>query len=270
MIGPEALTELAQGGFRPKEPCALITFDDAYRDNIDLALPILRDLRVPAAFFVPTGFLDRPRLTWWDHIAYVIKTTRLSRFVLDVPGRVEIDREAMTIPEGIAAVVGPYLTADPSAEALYLAHLDDRAEVEVATDTMGRSLFATWDDIRSLADSGMIVGSHTTDHLNLARQSESDQTAALGESRRRLERELGREVDTLAYPYGTSGDFTPATQRIARDAGYRVAFSTAPSVNRPGTTHAMDVHRFFVGEAATPTLFRARMGLAMAFGKSIL
>ena len=90
------------------------------------------------------------------------------------------------------------------------------------------------------------------------------------DSRRTLERELGREVDTLAYPYGGPGDFTAATGHIAREAGYRVAFSIGPVVNRPGTTDALDVQRLLVGSADTPVLFRARMALATAFGKSIL
>ena len=53
----------------------LITFDDGYRDNFDLAVPILRERGIPATFFLPTAFLDSPRLPWWDHVAYVIKQT---------------------------------------------------------------------------------------------------------------------------------------------------------------------------------------------------
>ena len=270
MIGPDGLEELTEGGFRPAEPSALITFDDAYRDNVDLALPILRELGVPAAFFVATGFLDRPRLAWWDHVAFAIKTTKVARLVLDAPEPLTIDLKACSRAEAIEAVVGPFLRSDPSHEAELLAHLDDRAEVAVDAETLGRAVFANWDQVRALADAGMIVGSHTRDHLNLARQTEADQTAALVDSRRTLERELGREVTTLAYPYGSAGDFTAATQRIAREAGYRVAFSTTATINRPGATDALDVHRIFVGSSHTPALFRARVALATAFGKPIL
>src|SRR5262249_47238147 len=60
----QILDSLARGSFA--DPTALITFDDGYRDNHDVAFPILRDLGVPACFFVVTGFLDAPRLPWWD------------------------------------------------------------------------------------------------------------------------------------------------------------------------------------------------------------
>ena len=39
-----------------------ITFDDGYRDNHDIALPILLQLGLPATFFVATGFLDGGRM----------------------------------------------------------------------------------------------------------------------------------------------------------------------------------------------------------------
>jgi len=39
-----------------------ITFDDGYRDNATEALPVLQHHRVPATFFVSTGFLDGGRM----------------------------------------------------------------------------------------------------------------------------------------------------------------------------------------------------------------
>jgi peptidoglycan/xylan/chitin deacetylase (PgdA/CDA1 family) len=39
----------------------LLTFDDGYRDNLENALPILREHGYPAVLFVPIGFLDDAR-----------------------------------------------------------------------------------------------------------------------------------------------------------------------------------------------------------------
>ncbi len=62
-----------------REPAALVTFDDGYRDNFEIAAPILRDRGVPATFFLPTAFLESPRLPWWDEVACIIKQTRAAR-----------------------------------------------------------------------------------------------------------------------------------------------------------------------------------------------
>jgi peptidoglycan/xylan/chitin deacetylase (PgdA/CDA1 family) len=43
-----------------------ITFDDGYLDNIEVAAPILRKYRLPATFFVTTGFIGSKRVPFWD------------------------------------------------------------------------------------------------------------------------------------------------------------------------------------------------------------
>lgn len=43
-----------------------ITFDDGYRDNIEVAAPILKRLGLPATFFVTTGFIASETIPFWD------------------------------------------------------------------------------------------------------------------------------------------------------------------------------------------------------------
>lgn len=44
----------------------VITFDDGYLDNYEVAAPILKQLNLPATFFIATDFIESNRVTWWD------------------------------------------------------------------------------------------------------------------------------------------------------------------------------------------------------------
>jgi len=52
-----------------------VTFDDGYRDNFTAALPVLRQHGVKATFFVTTSFLDGRGASWWDEIAWMLRSS---------------------------------------------------------------------------------------------------------------------------------------------------------------------------------------------------
>ena len=44
---------------------AVLTFDDGYRDNVSVALPILERHNAPFMVYVPTGAPTRSMQSWW-------------------------------------------------------------------------------------------------------------------------------------------------------------------------------------------------------------
>lgn len=78
-----------------------------------------------------------------------------------------------------------------------------------------------WEALRALAERGVEIGSHTLSHAHLTEVSASELERELGDSRDRLEAELGRRCRFLAYPYG---EHDGRTQQAARAAGYEAAF----------------------------------------------
>lgn len=264
-----ALDEAAE---RPevREPSALVTFDDGYRDNFDAAWPVLSALGVPATFFLPTDFLERPRLPWWDHAAYVIGRTGRGRFTLDWPEPLTIEPGPGDRSGAVERVIRLYLDGKVPDEARFRAHLEDRAGVAVDEAGLGRELFLSWDQVRRLVEGGMAVGSHAHGHPRLSALPEDAQRAELVTSKRLLEERTGREVRALAYPFGWEGTYTALTERLAREAGYRLAFTAREGVNRPGSLDPFALRRLAVGSADSPALFRARAALQTAFGGSFL
>jgi peptidoglycan/xylan/chitin deacetylase (PgdA/CDA1 family) len=274
VLALDALADLAARQFRVDEPTAVVTFDDGYRDNIEVALPILRSHGVPATFFLPTRFLQAPMLPWWDHVAYVINHCRMSVLRIDLPVSmaVELDPGAGPQTAAIARVVRACLDHHVEGDPEFRAHLEARAGVTVDEAALGRDLFMTWDQARALvaAGAGMSVGSHAHSHRKLARLPEEEQRFELTESKRILEAELKTEIRALAYPYGWPGAFDETTLRLAREVGYGLAFSSVEGVNRPAATDAFAIARLGVGFADSPVLLRARLALYSALGRSLV
>lgn len=59
---PYRLSELLSCGGQYPEQGFIITFDDGYRDNLELALPVLQRLKVPAAIFLVSEWIERASL----------------------------------------------------------------------------------------------------------------------------------------------------------------------------------------------------------------
>jgi peptidoglycan/xylan/chitin deacetylase (PgdA/CDA1 family) len=76
---------------------------------------------------------------------------------------------------------------------------------------------STWDELRTLADAGWEIGSHTRSHPRLTALSEVDLRNELRGSREDCERELRRACNSIAYPYG---DVNARVAAAAAEAGY--------------------------------------------------
>jgi peptidoglycan/xylan/chitin deacetylase (PgdA/CDA1 family) len=111
----------------PEEPAdrrVAITFDDGYRSTFEHAVPVLRELGLPATFFVPTRWIGRRR--GWRARG----TTPLE--VMSAEELVELDRSGFPVESHGHAHLD-YGRADPSDTAA-----DLEAAVERLTTLLGR------------------------------------------------------------------------------------------------------------------------------------
>jgi peptidoglycan/xylan/chitin deacetylase (PgdA/CDA1 family) len=91
---------------------------------------------------------------------------------------------------------------------------------------------ATWEQLRELADSRLVmIGSHGLRHVDLRRLSPSELQRELGDSRRVLEKRVGRAVTSFCYPRALS------TRRVVTEARrwYGSAVAAGGRTNRSGT-----------------------------------
>lgn len=191
------LDNLLWANERSSRPLFAVTFDDDDPGYVRYALPVLRELGIPATFFLSGRILHGLGPYWWTLVDQSIE---------------EVGLEATAAMLGHHARSVDELAASCRSVAM-VRELSTRAAVEVMHP----------DDIRTLARAGMTIGFHTLRHRVLPLVDDAELDVELTEGRAELASLVGRPVDLLAYPYGA------VDRRVARAterAGYVAAFTT--------------------------------------------
>lgn len=99
----------------------------------------------------------------------------------------------------------------------------------VITDFVGRPGYLTWDQVRTLAGNGEVIGSHTVSHRDLTHLDAVTLYAELAVSRATIEGQVGQPVLDFCYPSGRN-DLT--VRQMVGSVGYRTAVTTHPGLAR--------------------------------------
>jgi peptidoglycan/xylan/chitin deacetylase (PgdA/CDA1 family) len=205
----------------------LITFDDGYRSIAEVALPILRQLRLPSVFFITGECLRRDSPPLDNLLSHLCARVGIGRVgaALNPYGR-----RVGTFPQLLDLVAAmPYerrLTVGGE-----LAEHFDLDEARLRAESR---MFLDPEDLADLAAYGCEVANHTRTHV-FCRSIVDEKSAhtELVEHARRLESLTGRPVRAFSYPYGRRDDATPMVERVLRDSGHEATFL---SESRPHLT----------------------------------
>jgi peptidoglycan/xylan/chitin deacetylase (PgdA/CDA1 family) len=234
----DGLRTLDQDDPLPPRAVAL-TFDDGYRDQLELAAPMLARLGLPATFFLVPGLLDGMARPWWELLAWVL--TRSTRDSVAWEGRTLGLGDDGQRRRALATVLEALKRRDQLARDAALDELAERCAPDGKLEE--HASFLDWHGARQLVRRGFTVASHSLHHAILAEEPAPAQERDLTLSRRRLEEELEVPVELLAYPNGKLPDYTQATVAAARGAGYSHALTTVEGWNQP-TTAPYEIRRF--------------------------
>ncbi len=202
----------------PDEAAAtvVVTFDDGFQNNLDVALPALREHGGTATFYVVAGCVGAP------------------------PAWTQRDL-AEAIPKGLDAIddLERFLATAELDDAYVASHLPTlysvgRERCLREYYELGRTRrfeLMDWEGVRALHGSGMEVGSHTVDHRHLSDVDAGERRRQIADSKRILEEQVDAPVEAFCYPYGTIPDEAPDE---VRSAGYTTATSCERGFHAPG------------------------------------
>jgi peptidoglycan/xylan/chitin deacetylase (PgdA/CDA1 family) len=248
----------------------VITFDDGYADNHDLALPILARHGLCATFFIATDFLDGGRM-WNDTVIESIRRTRCKELDLSdlTEGklvRVELD-DATRRRHAIDLILGHFKYLPVVERQRMVDAVAVLSQAELPDDLM-----MTAGQVTALRDAGMQIGGHTASHPILAELSDELARDEIVRGKKRLEQIIGQRVTLFAYPNGRPDrDYTARTVALAKEAGFEAAVTTAWGAAGTGSDvfqvprfTPWDRRRSLFGLRMAKTLWQSRSGFAVA------
>ena len=218
------LAEVLQSG--AKRRCVLITFDDGYRDNYELAFPALKQVGLSAVIFLATGFLDGGVVAWWDEIAWLVKHSKQPFLTLSKSWEIESLDVSMTGRDGtLRHLLRIAKSLTPFELSRFLDDIGQAARTGRAPRNSSTAPWMTWEMVREMHRAGNEFGGHTVTHPVLSRCSLEQQQQEIQQSKARIEAELGSPISAFSYPIGQPWSYTNDTKRLAREAGYQWGFS---------------------------------------------
>jgi peptidoglycan/xylan/chitin deacetylase (PgdA/CDA1 family) len=224
----DAVMALASRSIPPRAVC--VTFDDGYRSMHELALPILKELDLPATVFVTTGHMQEGSM-WNDRIVEAMR--RLSSGVLDLADVGLGIYRFETIPErqkALDKLIHDSKYLPPQARLAVIQKLE-----MIVGDIPASQPMLSREMIMDLAQNGIEIGGHTVSHPILTRLDDAAARSEIIENKRHLEAIIEKPLRLFAYPNGKADvDFDERHVQMVKDAGYDAAFTTAigPATNQ--------------------------------------
>ncbi|HXT68048.1 MAG TPA: polysaccharide deacetylase family protein [Nitrospiraceae bacterium] len=224
------------------QPSAAVTFDDGYAGVYHLALPLLKQKGIPAGMFIVTEATGSPELQIYDKTYLLLEKVlplfghseeRFQRFLGANDIHIGAYNGGGRLDDAFRTMRWLFTTLPQKTLRRVIEALETVCRIDPGDYPEMQTL--DWEMVRTIADSGMTIGSHTQTHALLTEESDDQVTSQTVESRFTLRDKLNRPIAHFAYP---DGRFNAAVVSAVAKAGYRFGYGTCLRRDRrhPGLT----------------------------------
>jgi peptidoglycan/xylan/chitin deacetylase (PgdA/CDA1 family) len=201
------------------------TFDDGYIDSLTLAYPIFKKYSVPYTIFINTAFPDRKAMLWWYSLNELLDKNNVIEFALNGKEYTFTCSDTLT-KDMIFSLIKNIITR--------LSKEDFCNSVSKIFESYGinpfqktKELTLNWEQIQDISKDPLVtIGAHTINHFQLNELNESSAREEIAGSKRLLESKIGKPVEYFAYPFGTNQEVGNREFRLAKECGFKMAFTT--------------------------------------------
>lgn len=223
----------------PLKNGVVLTFDDGFKDHYEFVFPELKSRGLLGIFYVPaypyvTGrMLDVHRVhaligrfggkVIWEALIENVSDDMLSdRHVREFREQAYRKHVHDNFTKSVKRTLNYFI--DYKFRRKILDGL--MAQFFNGEETLARKFYLTVEEIKEIAEGGMIIGSHSVNHPCMSKLTATDQKREIEDSFQWLNSIIGpQEPKTFCYPYGGFHSFTEETERLLEAAGCDFSFN---------------------------------------------
>lgn len=227
-----------------QENICVLTFDDGLREHYDYVLPELLREKIIGTFFIPTLPLEESIVLDVHKTHFLLASVATEELIRELMGTLEKEfpERNKIFTQNPNAVIQNRFDDLKTARFKYLLRNMLRTERVAVLKTLfnkyigveadfAKKLYMGKRELRSLADNGMEIGSHSHSHEFLPTLSTPEQEYEIIHSKNVIEEILEREVTLFSYP---NGKLEEKNILQVKDAGYKGAVTVEPRTSSVG------------------------------------
>lgn len=224
-----SLAEVGRECFNDDKVKIAVTFDDGYEDVYKNALPILEKFSIPATVFVTTNNIDSNIENWPDEVMRCCLQPRVfhGEYRMNNPyisseWNISSFQSRIDLYNSLNAILSRLPNNIRKKEVIKL-----RKWAGYSSDSRESRRILNSQEIKELSKNPLItIGSHTLTHPFLSQLDKNEIRVELEQSKRKLEKIVGDEIELFAYPYGGKKSYNLSIIKLLKELGYKKAFTT--------------------------------------------
>jgi peptidoglycan/xylan/chitin deacetylase (PgdA/CDA1 family) len=235
-VSMSAVSEWLHAGRTLPSYALAVTVDDGYRDFQEAGYPVFAEHGIPVTVFLVTDFVDGRSWLWFDRVVYAFRQANIDEASIEMPGgnvlRFTLESAASREAAG-RHLAGLAVALSPAGRRELIDSLPRLLKVDIPEHAPPEYQPLSWNEVRSLAASGVEFGAHTKSHPILSALTDPEQLREeIAGSKARIESALDRPVLHFCYPNGKLPDIGPGAEKAVRVAGMQTAVTAEPGLNQ--------------------------------------
>ena len=189
-----------------KQRYVILTFDDGFKNIIEIAYPLIKRYKAKGCIFVVSSIIGNNKLLWTDYLNFILTTYNKSEFqfyfknqkiLYYINSKKELINTYGDIKNKLRSLNNIELN-------LHLKQFETIFDIENYKNISYNYLIANWEELKAFDQNYIEIACHTRTHPNLVNlKTEKEFYDELFVSKKEIENFIGYPINHLSYPAGS-------------------------------------------------------------------